>query len=178
MRAAWMAGCIVMHMLLEWVYQVDMAGTMVVVGLVGQLFHIYIQHVADVCDGPWDTELVQWHKNSLMHVLGCMSDAHTGLGYMLDMCAGVHVRCVRWGACQTRILGCILGCILDAHTGVHVGCMYWGACQMAKVRGAGCVCVCRVPMHVQGMRVHGWRGEFWWSIRGGQRGGHQQFFTR
>ena len=29
-----------MHALPEWMYQVDMAGTMVVVGLEGQLFHM------------------------------------------------------------------------------------------------------------------------------------------
>ena len=30
-----------MHVLPEWVYQVDVVGTTVVVGLAGRLFHIY-----------------------------------------------------------------------------------------------------------------------------------------
>ena len=39
-RVAQMAGCVATHALPEWMYQVDMAATMVVVGLVGQLFHM------------------------------------------------------------------------------------------------------------------------------------------
>ena len=39
-RVAWMAGCVTMHMLPEWMYQVDVAAMMVVVGLAGWLFHV------------------------------------------------------------------------------------------------------------------------------------------
>ena len=40
-RVAWTVGCAAKHTLPERVYRVDVVGTMVVVGLVRQLFHIY-----------------------------------------------------------------------------------------------------------------------------------------
>ena len=39
-RAAWTAGCVVTHALPERMYQVDVAGMMVVLGLAGWLFHM------------------------------------------------------------------------------------------------------------------------------------------
>ena len=39
-RAARTAGCMATHALLERMYQVDVAGTMVVLGLAGRLFHV------------------------------------------------------------------------------------------------------------------------------------------
>ena len=61
-----------MHTLPEWVYQVDVVGTMVVVGLAGRLFHIY--DVWQMC--VQGTELVQWHESSLKfmtHAAGTLS---------------------------------------------------------------------------------------------------------
>ena len=39
-RAARTAGCVATHVLPERMYQVDMAGMMVVLGLAGRLFHV------------------------------------------------------------------------------------------------------------------------------------------
>ena len=57
-----------MHMLLEWVYQADVAVMMVVVGLVGKLFHIY---------SVWQM---------------CAGGAEPVQGAVHNVCTGVHVR--------------------------------------------------------------------------------------
>ena len=75
----------------------DVAGTMVVVGLARWLFHIY--NMWQMCAGG--VELAQQHESSLkfmMHMLGYMSDGKGMWGWLLVVCVCMRGAdaCVMW----------------------------------------------------------------------------------
>ena len=72
------------HALPEWVYQVDVVGMTVVVGLAGRLFHIY-----DVRQMQRGGRGAGAAAQFMMHALGCMSDGKGAWGWLCVCARGV-----------------------------------------------------------------------------------------
>ena len=98
-----MAGCMVTCCNLpEQMYQVDVVGTMVVVGLAGQLFHIYDVRQMRV-GGMGAGAAAQF----MMHALGCMLDGKGAWGWLCVCARGADAHVCTQGYVSVSVEGWI-----------------------------------------------------------------------